>query len=199
MRLKPALQEAAGKVSKVDEPKILVILVDGAHTRERVLDVARQGGAVVLAGQDEGQLRAVGEDLSEVLVAAIIGDGVEGVQQGFPARGVLQVFHEGVVAHAVVENHVPLAAVDQPLDVRNRLPRHADQRVDVALLRELDRVRAHGRRRAVDDDRDRLRRWRPGLWESEAEIQTDCDVMAARGMAAASAERVSKLDTGRCL
>lgn len=172
LRLEPALLEALGHVAEVARAEVLLGIVHAADVGGRLLDVL--GDAVVLlARQHQGDGRAGREHAAQVLVAALLRDGVVGVQQLAAAERLGDALDDGVVAVAVVDHGVALARVQQPAHVVLRLARHADERVDVALDGQLQRVVAHGRGGAVDDQRDRLRGRRRGLGQVQARVQTD--------------------------
>ena len=194
LRLEPALQKPARKVAEVHVAKVAIALVHTADVGDGLLHMCRHV-IVRLPRQYERDLAAVGENLADVDVAAVLRHGVVRVQELPPPERLPDPRHHGLVAVAVVDDGVALAAVlwglasvlargewpwrrrrvayNEAFDVRARLARHANQRVDVASLRELDGIGPDGRRRSVHDQRQVLRGRPPGLRQPESEVQPE--------------------------
>lgn len=152
---KPTDLQPVRQIPKIHKPKaplLFLTLMHAPDVRQRMLHMVRDA-AIILSGEDKRELGPLSQDFRQIFIAAVLRDRVESVQKWFSyffARG-LERSDKRLVADAVVEDRVPLATVDERFDVRAGAPRDADQGVDVALARELDRVGADGRGCAVDD------------------------------------------------
>jgi hypothetical protein len=182
LRLEPTLLKTPSQVPAVHIPKVLERLVHIANISGGQVHALRETW-VLLAGQHKSHSALRIEHLGKVLDGALLGDGVESVQQLLAVERFFEAFHDGFVAVAVVDDRVAFAAVDEFLDVRLGAAGDGDDGVDVGFHGELQGVGADGGGGAVDY-KGRLGAfccWEPGLGEAEAGVEAQCCGQSGEG------------------
>lgn len=142
--------------------------MDTANRGDRLLDPLRN--VVFLAWEHGRDLSALTiQHLADVLIAAFLRDGVEGIADlaSMFGCGLLELLYDSFGALSIVDDGVALATIDKAFYVGRGLAGDADEWVDVGFGGELDCIGADCARSAVDYEWNRLGCWEERRWKAE--------------------------------
>src|SRR5690242_19344894 len=145
MRLEETLCKTPRKIPEHEVRIVLVVLMTCTDICRRQLDALRYT-LILLAWQDSRQMARRLENLDNVRVAAVLRRGIKCVPQLLALECVFDTLDYGLVAVAVVDNRIALAAVDEAFNKLLATPSDCDDRVDVCQHSELDGICAEDRK-----------------------------------------------------